>query len=108
MPHPGTDPLHYETRTQPSGPQPSGPHAARNRRAGRQLREDRRRRGPVWALLTLPVAMPITGMMLPQGLLLAAGLVTAGMATYLLVPPHGPDRPDLSLPASARHGSDHT
>ncbi|MGW1613906.1 DUF3040 domain-containing protein [Streptomyces sp. NPDC002285] len=103
MPHPGTDSLHDETRTQPSGP-----HAARSPRSGPQRREDRRRRGRAWALLTLSVAMLITGVTLPQGLLLAAGLVTAGMATYLLVPPHGPDRPGLFSPTSARHDSDHT
>lgn len=90
MAHTDTDPGHHETRTRPSGP-----HAARAPRVGRQPRENRRRRGRAWALLTLSVAMLITGVMLPQGLLLAAGLVTAGMATYLLVPPHGPDRPCL-------------
>ncbi|WP_409467241.1 DUF3325 family protein [Streptomyces sp. HC307] len=89
MAQPGTNPLHdLEAQTQRSDP-----HFARGLETGhpRQPREYRRRRGLAWALLALSVAMMITGMVLPQGLLLATGLVTAGMATYALAPPHDPD-----------------
>ncbi|MGA5810718.1 DUF3040 domain-containing protein [Streptomyces cellulosae] len=55
----------------------------------------RRRRGRAWALLAFSLAMLVVGMLLPQGLLLASGLVTAGMATHLLAAPHTPDRPGL-------------
>ncbi|CAL9628580.1 hypothetical protein SUDANB120_06040 [Streptomyces sp. enrichment culture] len=57
----------------------------------------RRGRRPAQALLALSVAMLVAGMILPQGLLLATGLVTVGMATYLLVPPYDRDRLDLPL-----------
>ncbi|MEU9482096.1 DUF3040 domain-containing protein [Streptomyces decoyicus] len=56
----------------------------------------RRRRGPAWALLALSVTMLLMGMIRPQGLLLASGLVTAGVAMYLLAPPNDPDRPGLA------------
>jgi hypothetical protein len=55
----------------------------------------RRRRGRAWALLAASLAMLVMGMVLPQGLLLASGLVAAGMATHLLAPPDRPERPDL-------------
>ncbi|MFG2226745.1 hypothetical protein [Streptomyces sp. NPDC048644] len=55
----------------------------------------RRRRGPAWALLAVSVAMLVMGMILPQGLLFASGLVTVGTATYLLAPPQDRDRPGL-------------
>ncbi|MFI7100952.1 hypothetical protein ACIBK8_16460 [Streptomyces sp. NPDC050161] len=55
-----------------------------------------RRRGPAWALLAASVAMLVMGMILPQGLLFASGLVTVGTATYLLAPP--PDRDRHGLP----------
>ncbi|MFH0515803.1 DUF3040 domain-containing protein [Streptomyces sp. M41] len=81
----GTDPLHeLEARTRGSDPR-----FARGLETGnpRQPREYRRRRGRAWALLALAVAMVITGTALAQGLLLAAGLVLAGMATSLLPDP---------------------
>jgi hypothetical protein len=48
--------------------------------------------------------MVVAGMILPQGLLLATGLVTAGMATYLLIPPYDRDRLDLPLSGPRRDG----
>ncbi|MEU2281486.1 DUF3040 domain-containing protein [Streptomyces sp. NPDC013178] len=106
MVQPGTGPLHdLETRTQRGDPR-----FARGLGTGhpRRPREHRRRRGPAWTLLALSAAMLITGMVLPQGLLLAVGLVTAGMATQLLAPPHDPDRPGLPLHArTSRPRSDH-
>ncbi|WP_416978938.1 DUF3040 domain-containing protein [Streptomyces sp. T028] len=91
MTQPDTNPLHdLEAQTQRSDP-----HFAHGLQTARphQPREYRRRRGPAWALLALSVAMLVMGTVLPQGLLLASGLVTAGMATYLLAPPHDPAPP---------------
>ncbi|QFZ77221.1 DUF3040 domain-containing protein [Streptomyces fagopyri] len=55
----------------------------------------RRRRGTAWSLLALSIVMLITGMVLPQGLLVAAGLVATGLAAHFLTPPSGADRPRL-------------
>lgn len=99
MRQPDTNPLHdLEAQTQQSDP-----HFAHGLQTARpyQPREYRRRRGPAWVLLALSLAMLVMGMVLPQGLLLASGLVTAGMATHLLAPPHDQDRPDLPLHAPA-------
>ncbi|MFJ5218807.1 DUF3040 domain-containing protein [Streptomyces sp. NPDC088354] len=93
MTQPETDPLHaLDAQTRRSDPQ-----FARGLRTGRprRPREYRCRRGPAWTLFALSVAMLIVGMTLPQGLLLASGLVGAGLATYLVTSPHDPDRPDL-------------
>ncbi|MEU1499223.1 DUF3040 domain-containing protein [Streptomyces sp. NPDC005732] len=80
-----TDPLRdLETETYQSGTQ-----FARGLRTGHphQPGECQRHRGVAWCLVALSVGMLITGMVLPQGLLLAVGLVTAGWATTLLTPP---------------------
>ncbi|QFQ96955.1 hypothetical protein F9278_12840 [Streptomyces phaeolivaceus] len=53
-----------------------------------------RRSRRAWALLAVALAMLITGTVLPHGLLLASGLVVAGLATHLLAPPDAPDRPE--------------
>jgi hypothetical protein len=80
----GTDPLHaLEEQMQPSDPQ-----VARAREAGRP-----RRRGLALALLAIAVAMLVTGMVLPQGLLLAAGLITAPVAMHLLTALQNPCHP---------------
>lgn len=102
MPHPLHD---LEARTRRSDAR-----FARGLGTGRPRppREYRRRRGPAWALLAASMAMLVTGVVLPQGLLLAAGLVTAGIATYLLAPPHAPDRPGLPLPSPTRASSNHS
>ncbi|MER5184499.1 DUF3040 domain-containing protein [Streptomyces sp. NPDC002896] len=107
MTQPDTNPLHaLEAQIQRSDP-----HFARGLQTGRprQPREYQRRRGPAWALLALSLAMLVMGMVLPQGLLLASGLVTAGVALYLLAPPYDLDRPDLPLraPTHPHPGSDH-
>ncbi|MEU6497067.1 DUF3040 domain-containing protein [Streptomyces sp. NPDC046984] len=93
MAQPKTDPLRdLEARTQHSDS-----YFARGLQKGRprQPREYRRRRGPALALLALSLAMLVTGIVLPQGLLLAASLVTAGVGAYLFTPPYGSDHPDL-------------
>ncbi|MDW8808805.1 hypothetical protein P1P68_29435 [Streptomyces scabiei] len=71
------------------------PHAPGPRPRPRPPRPNRRR-GRAWALLAVSLAMLVMGMVLPQGLLLASGLVAAGMATHLLAPPDRPERPDLA------------
>lgn len=53
---------------------------------GRVFRPLTVRRRPARALPALSLAMSITGMVLPHGLLLAAGLVTAGIAAHLFTP----------------------
>ncbi|TKK91327.1 DUF3040 domain-containing protein [Herbidospora galbida] len=87
----GTDPLHALEEQMQRG----DPHGAPALEAGRPRRPRayRRRRGLALALLAVSVAMLVTGMMLPQGLLLAAGLVTAPLAMHLLTPPQNPRRP---------------
>ncbi|MEU1800043.1 hypothetical protein [Streptomyces sp. NPDC019937] len=42
-----------------------------------------------WSLLVVSLVMQVAGMLLPEGLLLAAGLVMAGTVTRLFVTPHG-------------------
>ncbi|MER8156261.1 DUF3040 domain-containing protein [Streptomyces sp. NPDC094472] len=90
MAQPGIQPLHdIEAQTQRSAPQAArGPGTAHPRRPHAY----RRRRGPAWVLLVLSLALLVMGMALPQGLLLAAGLVTAGVV-QLFAPPHGRGRP---------------
>ncbi|MFF3849300.1 DUF3040 domain-containing protein [Streptomyces sp. NPDC002328] len=124
MAHPGADPLNdLEPTTKRSAPRfPRGLDTGRPRRPRSSRRP--RRRGPGWALLVLAAAMLIVGVTLPQGLLLASGLVTAGMATHLLTTPppartsdrrapdrrasdrRTPDRRGLPLPPQARRPDD--
>lgn len=65
---------------------------------GRARRARTVRRRPAWVLLALSLAMLITGMVLPHGLLLAAGLVTAGMAANLFTPARDRTEPRPRLP----------
>ncbi|MEU3188709.1 hypothetical protein ABZ707_31600 [Streptomyces sp. NPDC006923] len=43
-----------------------------------------KRRGPAWIIMSLAIALLVAGMMLPNGLLIAAALVLAGVAGQLL------------------------
>ncbi|MFF6779691.1 hypothetical protein [Streptomyces sp. NPDC012510] len=101
MPHQSHTP---ETRTRHSDPR-----SARGSEPGRPgpPRGHRGRRGPAWALLAVSMAMLVTGVVLPQGLLLASGLVTAGMAAHLLAPPPDPDHPGVPLPEVTPAGGGH-
>ncbi|MET7497564.1 hypothetical protein [Streptomyces sp900116325] len=73
-------------------------HVVRGMETGRARRARTVRRRPAWALPALSLAMLITGMVLPQGLLLAAGLVTAGMAASLSTPARDRTEPRPRLP----------
>lgn len=48
------------------------------------------RRRPAWALLAAALALLVAGLVLPHGLMLAAGLVLAGMAAQFLTAPRRP------------------
>lgn len=83
MAQPADAPLHEsEDRTVRNGPR-----FAHGPGAGRPRRPRERRRWGAWALLAVSLAMQVVGMLLPQGLLLAAGLVLAGTAAKLFVSP---------------------
>lgn len=62
-------------------------------RQGRPSRPGREpgevRRGRAWLALVLAIAAVVAGALLPQGLLLAAGLVGAGFAVSLFEAPAG-------------------
>ncbi|WP_327128411.1 MULTISPECIES: hypothetical protein [unclassified Streptomyces] len=73
-------------------------HVVRGTDTGRTRRARAVRHRPAWALLALSLAMLITGMVLPHGLLLAAGLVTAGMAASLFTPARDRTEPRPRLP----------
>ncbi|MFH8451364.1 DUF3040 domain-containing protein [Streptomyces fungicidicus] len=62
------------------------PHVARSPSAGRPSGpRDPRRTGAWWALV-IGVTMLIAGVIVPDGLLIAAGLVLAGISVQLLDP----------------------
>ncbi|WP_326607836.1 hypothetical protein OG930_41050 [Streptomyces sp. NBC_01799] len=82
MAHPGDNPLHHLEEQM----ERRDLHVARGPGTGRPRRSREVRRRPAWALPALSLAMLITGMVLPHGLLLAAGLVTAGTAAILFTP----------------------
>ncbi|MFK0016276.1 DUF3040 domain-containing protein [Streptomyces sp. NPDC091027] len=70
------------------------PRFAHGLRAGRPRRPYEYRHGRFWALLAAALAVSTVGVVLPHGLLLAAGLVLAGAATHLLASAgHRPRRP---------------
>ncbi|MEU1622637.1 DUF3040 domain-containing protein [Streptomyces sp. NPDC005722] len=83
MPHPhkAIEDIAAETRR-------TDPRFAEGLRTGRPCapREYRRRTG--WFLLTVALAWILIGIVLPQGLLLAAGLVLAGVGAAVLDPRH--------------------
>ncbi|MFF0290877.1 hypothetical protein [Streptomyces sp. NPDC005262] len=73
-------------------------HVVRGPDTGRPRRPRAVRRRPAWALLALSLAMLVTGMVLPHGLLLAAGLVMAGMAANLFTSARDRAEPRPRLP----------
>ncbi|CAL9515617.1 hypothetical protein [Streptomyces sp. Tu 3180] len=73
------------------------PRSARPRSAGRPARPRAYRHARAWWVLGTGVVMLIAGVVLPDGLLIAAGLVLSGIAVQLLDPDRrrtdGPRRP---------------
>ncbi|MFJ8669904.1 DUF3040 domain-containing protein [Streptomyces sp. NPDC093600] len=59
------------------------PRFARGLGKGRPRRPREYRRGRAWLALAIALAAVVTGVVLPQGLLLAAGLVMTAMAVNL-------------------------
>ncbi|MDX3853693.1 DUF3040 domain-containing protein [Streptomyces sp. AK02-01A] len=62
------------------------PDDARYARASDSRRPPRprgNRHGPAWIVMSMAVALLVTGMMLPNGLLIAAALVLAGVGGHL-------------------------
>ncbi|MGW7315651.1 DUF3040 domain-containing protein [Streptomyces sp. NPDC054865] len=71
--------------------------------AGHPRRPPEYRRGRAWTLLTVALVTLTVGVVLPHGLLLAAGLVMAGEAVRLLDPPPGwGDAPDFGRTPGGR------
>ncbi|MFD9214957.1 DUF3040 domain-containing protein [Streptomyces sp. NPDC087659] len=69
---------------------PSDPRFARGLDAGHPGPPRECRRRPARALLAAALALLVAGLVLPQGLMLAAGLVVAGMAAQFLTAPRRP------------------
>lgn len=65
------------------------PRFARGLGKGRPRRPREYRRGRAWLALAVALAAVVTGAVLPQGLLLAAGLVMTAMAVNLFEPARG-------------------
>ncbi len=82
----------------------SDPRFARAMDSGRPRRPREYRRSPAWLVLAMAVAMLVTGIALPNGLLIATGLVVAGIAGHLFEPfrDDGSDR----LSARGRRAAD--
>ncbi|MFD4240592.1 DUF3040 domain-containing protein [Streptomyces sp. NPDC058525] len=60
------------------------PRFARGLGKGRPRRPREYRRGRAWLALLLALAAVVTGVLVPHGLLLAAGLIMAALAVNLL------------------------
>ncbi|MCM1969530.1 DUF3040 domain-containing protein [Streptomyces sp. G1] len=60
------------------------PRFARGLGKGRPRRPREYRRGRAWLALLLALAAVVTGVLVPHGLLLAAGLIVAALAVNLL------------------------
>ncbi|MFD8151056.1 DUF3040 domain-containing protein [Streptomyces sp. NPDC059720] len=75
---------------------PGFPRAMRSGRPAPPRRT--RRTGPRWGLAVGAVLLGV-GIVLPQGLLIAAGLVVLGMAAQLI----DPDPADTTPPSPGRH-----
>ncbi|WP_392839191.1 hypothetical protein [Streptomyces sp. LN500] len=94
MARPGDNPQHHLEEQM----ERKNLNVVRDPDTGRSRRPRAVRRRPAWVLLALSLAMLITGMVLPHGLLLAAGLVTAGMAANLFTPARDRTEPRPRLP----------
>ena len=57
--------------------------------AAERPRPPKHRRGPTWVLAAVSLTTVAVGLTLPQGLLLATGLVTAAAAAHMFASPRG-------------------
>lgn len=87
MAQPG-DTIPYDRPEQSRGTQLMDAHSARGP-ASERPRPPKYRRGPAWVLAAVSLTTVTMGLMLPQGLLLATGLVTAAAAVHMFAPPRG-------------------
>ncbi|MFK4105954.1 DUF3040 domain-containing protein [Streptomyces sp. NPDC019531] len=71
--------------------EPHDPRLARGLRTARPARPREYRRAGAWGTLAFAVTLLVVGMALPEGILVAAGLVLAGIAVPLFDPHR--DRP---------------
>ncbi|GAA0669976.1 DUF3040 domain-containing protein [Streptomyces thermocarboxydovorans] len=63
------------------------PHFSRSFTSGRPARPREFRRARAWWALIIGVGLLIAGLVLPDGLMIAAGLVLSGIAVQLFDPP---------------------
>ncbi|MEV5237113.1 DUF3040 domain-containing protein [Streptomyces pseudogriseolus] len=70
------------------------PRFVRSLTTGRPTRPREYRRTRAWWVLIAGLAMLVTGIAAPDGLLIAAGLVTSGIGVQLLDPYRRPDEGD--------------
>ncbi|MBR8639950.1 DUF3040 domain-containing protein [Streptomyces tuirus] len=77
----------------------SDPRFAQALGSGRPRRPREYRTGPAWLVLSASSAMLVAGMVLPNGLLIAAAFVVAGVAGHLFDPHrgHASGRPNRRL-----------
>lgn len=96
---------------QPDDDRPVGPAArlehedprhARPVSAGRPARPRGHRRAGAWWALAVGVTMLLAGVIVPDGLLIAAGLVLSGIAVQLLDPDRRPARDARDVPGTTR------
>ncbi|MDN3266389.1 DUF3040 domain-containing protein [Streptomyces sp. MA15] len=67
------------------------PRFARSLATGRPARPREYRRAGAWWVLVIGLGMLVAGIVVPDGLLIAAGLVTSGIGVQLIDPHRCPD-----------------
>ncbi|MFJ8182441.1 DUF3040 domain-containing protein [Streptomyces sp. NPDC096105] len=67
------------------------PRFARSLATGRPARPREYRRAGAWWVLVIGLGMLVAGIVVPDGLLIAAGLVTSGIGVQLIDPHRRPD-----------------
>ncbi|WP_149547783.1 DUF3040 domain-containing protein [Streptomyces marokkonensis] len=78
------------------------PRRARPPSAGQPARPRGYRRAGAWWALVIGVTMLVAGVIVPDGLLIAAGLVLSGIAVQLLDPDRRPARAARDAPDTTR------
>ncbi|MEQ8145904.1 DUF3040 domain-containing protein [Streptomyces sp. OP7] len=75
------------------------PRFARSLAAGRPARPREYRRAGAWWVLIAGLGMLVAGIVVPDGLLIAAGLVTSGIGVQLIDPYRRPGEEDVRRPS---------